>query len=172
MDDNKAIIDYSSISDLISNIRGQRVILDSDLAKLYNVGTKVFNQATKRNIRRFPADFMFQLTKEEYEVLRSQNVTSSWGGRRYMPYVFTEHGAVMAASVLNSDLAIEISVYIVRAFIQLRNVLNKQTELSNKLTEIEDKLGNHEIQIKKIIDIIRQLTLEPDRKDRKIGFRG
>jgi len=108
-------------------IRGQKVMLDTVLAQLYGVETKTLNQAVKRNPHRFPKDFMFQLSDEEWENLRSQNVTSSWGGRRYLPNVFTEHGAVMLASVLNSTLAVEASLFVVRAFVSMRSMMVGQT---------------------------------------------
>lgn len=104
-------------------LRGVRVILDADLARLYGVTPKRFNEQVRRNLRRFPPDFMFQLENQEFAILKSQNATSSWGGRRYIPFVFTEHGAIMAASILNSDCAVELSVCIVRAFVRMRDAL-------------------------------------------------
>ena len=110
-------------------VRSQRVILDTDLATLYRVPTKAFNQAVRRNMLRFPADFMFQLTSDETENLRSQIVTSSWGGRRYLPFVFTEQGVAMLSSVLNSDRAIQVNIAIMRAFVKLRELLATHQDL-------------------------------------------
>ena len=126
--------------EFISNIhliRGQRVMLDADLAAMYGVSTKRLNEQVRRNMKRFPEAFMFQLTDEEFQNLRSQFATSSWGGRRYPPYAFTEHGAVMAASVLNTEAAVQASIFIVKAFVQLRNMVGMYHELEQRLTELE-----------------------------------
>jgi phage regulator Rha-like protein len=148
-----------------------KVILSIDLAELYGVEPKVLNQAVKRNIERFPSDFMFQLTNQEFANLKSQIVTSSWGGlRRAMPYAFTEHGAIMVASVLNSPRAIEISVYVVRAFVRLREYLSSHKELAQKLTELEKKIETHDEAIQALIDAIRQLMTPPDKPRRRIGY--
>ena len=152
-------------------IRGQRVILDSDLAELYGVETKVLNQAVKRNADRFPEDFMFPLSQEELKSLRSQIVTSKGrGGRRYAPYAFTEHGAIMAANLLNSPRAVQVSVYVVRAFVRLRNLLLQNKELAAKLTELERKLQKHDREIIALVEAIRQLMAPPDPPKTKIGF--
>jgi phage regulator Rha-like protein len=152
-------------------IRGHKVILSIDLAELYGVEPKVLNQAVKRNIERFPSDFMFQLTYQEFANLKSQIVTSSWGGlRRAMPYAFTEHGAIMVASVLNSPRAVEISVYVVRAFVRLREYLSSHKELAQKLTELEKKIETHDEAIQALIDAIRQLMTPPDKPRRRIGY--
>ncbi|MEN6319378.1 MAG: ORF6N domain-containing protein [Syntrophaceae bacterium] len=152
-------------------IRGHRVILSIDLAELYGVEPKVLNQAVKRNIERFPSDFMFQLTNQEFANLKSQIVTSSWGGlRRAMPYAFTEHGAIMVASVLNSPRAIEISVYVIRAFVRLREYLSSHAKLAQKLTELEKKIETHDEAIQALIDAIRQLMAPPDKPRRRIGY--
>jgi hypothetical protein len=180
------LVAVDALSDRIHLVRGQRVMLDSDLAELYGVATKVFNQAIKRNIDRFPADFMFQLTEEEEESLRSQIVTSNVDNslrsqivtlkpgrgqhRKYLPYVFTEHGAIMAASVLNSPRAVEMSVFVVRAFVQLRALLASSQELSARLDELERKLATHDQAIAGLIDAIRQLTSVPAKASRPIGF--
>lgn len=155
-------------------IRGEKVILDADLAKLYGVATKVLNQAVKRNLERFPDDFMFQLSRDELENLRSQSVTSSsgYGGRRYAPYAFTEHGAIMAATVLNSPRAVQASVYVVRAFVQLRRMLGQNKEFAAKLADLERKVGDHDQKIVAIIQAIRELMAPPPRRTRKpIGFK-
>ena len=154
-------------------IRGHKVMLDADLAELYGVPTKALNQAVKRNAERFPADFMFQLSGDESLALRSQTVTSSAsarGGRRYAPRAFTEHGALMAATVLNSARAVEMSVFVVRAFVQLREFLAAHRELAAKLDELERKLSTHDQAIAGLIDAIRQLTATPARKSRPIGL--
>jgi phage regulator Rha-like protein len=152
-------------------IRGHKVILSIDLAELYGVEPKVLNQAVKRNIERFPSDFMFQLTNQEFANLKSQIVTSSWGGlRRAMPYAFTDHGAIMVASVLNSPRAVEISVYVVRAFVRLREYLSSHKELAQKLTELEKKIETHDEAIQALIDAIRQLMTPPDKPRRRIGY--
>ncbi|HUW19515.1 MAG TPA: ORF6N domain-containing protein [Sedimentisphaerales bacterium] len=168
-----SIIPVARVKSRILLIRGQKVILDSELAELYGVETRVLNQAAKRNIDRFPSDFMFQLSKREYENLKSQFVTSSsdWGGRRKAPYAFTEHGAIMAASVLNSERAIQASIYVVRAFVKLRQMLATHKELAKKLTELERKLQTHDEQIKTLFDAIRELMLPPQTEPKKqVGY--
>ena len=147
--------------------RGQKVILDVDLAELYGVSTKVFNQAVKRNISRFPKDFMFQLTAEETLTIRSQFVTASKRNIRYLPYAFTEHGIIMAASVLNSQRAIDASVYVVRAFIKLREMIATHKELSHKLAELEKKYDG---QFQIVFEAIRQIITAEEKPKRKIGF--
>lgn len=162
----------SRIERRILLIRGHRVMLDADLAVLYGVKTKVLLQAVRRNRERFPPDFMFQLTSKEFTHLRSQFVTSSsWGGRRYRPYAFTEHGAIMAANTLNSQRAVQASVLVVRAFVRLRQMLATHRELSGKLAELERKIGTHDEAIRELMTAIRQL-MEPPAEPRKerIGF--
>src|SRR5580658_5157249 len=132
-----AVIRPASIERRIYFVRGQKVITDNDLAVLYRVPTKAFNQAVRRNMLRFPADFMFQLTSDETENLRSQFVTSSWGGRRYLPYVFTEQGVAMLSSVLKSDRAIQVNIAIMRAFVKVRELLATHQELALRLGELE-----------------------------------
>ena len=164
------IVSPERIVHAILLMRGQRVILDSDLAKLYGVTTKRLNQQVRRNNDRFPPDFMFQLTAEVTEVLRSQFATSNQGrgGRRYAPYVFTEHGAIMAASVLNSPRAIDVSVQVVRAFVKLREMLATHKDLARKLEELERK---YDAQFKVVFDAIRQLMAPPPEPNRgKFGF--
>jgi len=149
-------------------IRGERVILDADLATLYDVATKVLLQAVKRQIERFPPDFMFQLTKEEFDILRSQFVTSSqWGGRRYPPFAFTEQGVAMLSSVLNSPRAIAVNIEIMRAFIMLRRMLASHADLARKLEALEKK---YDAQFKVVFDAIRKLMASPEPKRRRIGF--
>lgn len=153
-------------------VRGVKVMIDSDLAALYGVPTKALNQAVKRNAERFPDDFFFELTTPEAAALRSQIVTSNpgRGGRRTLPKVFTEHGALMAATVLNSGQAIEMSVFVVRAFVQLRELLSTHRELATKLDELERRLATHDQAIAGLIDALRQLTSAPVRSARPIGF--
>jgi len=158
-------------------LRGQRVILDAELATLYGVTTKRLNEQVKRNARRFPEDFMFQLTAEEATGLRSQIATSKpmgRGGRRYQPYTFTEHGAIQAANVLNSPRAVEMSIYVVRAFVQLRELLSSNKDLALRLDQlearIEKKLATHDDAIAAMISAIRQLMNPLPPKRRGIGF--
>ncbi|MCL4321094.1 MAG: ORF6N domain-containing protein [Deltaproteobacteria bacterium] len=149
-------------------------MLDSDLAELYAVSTKRFNEQVRRNIERFPSDFMFQLTKEEYDSLRSQIATlkqERGQHRKYLPYAFTEHGAIMAATILNSPKAIEMSVFVVRAFVKLREILSTNKELIHKLNELDKKYEKHDKDIKIIIETIRQLMSPPEKPERKIGFK-
>ncbi len=148
-------------------------IIDTQLATLYGVTTKRFNEQVRRNARRFPADFMFKLTAEESNSLRSQIATLKLGRgqhRKYLPYVFTEHGAIMAATILNSARAIEMSVYVVRAFVHLREMLASKTALARKLNELEGKLKNHDEAITAILSAIRELMNPPPPKRRGIGF--
>ncbi len=151
-------------------IRDQKVMLDADLAELSDVETKVLVQSVKRNLRRFPDDFMFQLSKEEFDDLRSHNVTSSsWGGRRYPPYAFTEQGVAMLSSVLSSDRAVQVNVEIMRAFVRLRQILASHEELRKKLDALEKK---YDVQFKAVFEAIRQLMAPlaaPEKKGR-IGF--
>jgi hypothetical protein len=148
-------------------IRGQRVMLDEDLAALYGVTTKRLNEQVRRNVDRFPPDFMFQLSLEEFTHLRSQIATARWGGRRTPPYAFTEHGAVMLASVLNSPIAVHASIEVVRAFVRLRQLLASHEELARKLMTLEKK---YDAQFKVVFDAIRALMKPPEPKRRSIGF--
>ena len=175
MPEPNSIIATEPIDRLILHIRGHRIMLDATLAELYGVTTGALNQAVKRNIHRFPVDFMFQVTPEEFENLKSQFVISSWGGRRKLPYAFTEHGAIMAASVLNSDRAIEASVAVVRAFVKMREALSSTQELAQKLAQLErqleHRLDTHDQDIKTLMNAIRALMDPPEPKRRAIGFR-
>ena len=158
-------------------VRGRRIMLSQDLAWLYGVEPRALVQAIKRNASRFPADFVFQLTAQEYANLKSQTVISSWGGvRRAAPYAFTEHGAVMAAMVLNSPRAVEASVYVVRAFIQLREMAITQKDVAAKLGEIERTLSKHDVAIREVVAAIQQLAALPLEEETepprpRIGFR-
>jgi phage regulator Rha-like protein len=153
-------------------LRRQKVILDSDLAELYGVPVRQLNQQVKRNRERFPSDFMFQLTPKEEEALRSQIVISKKGrgGRRYAPYAFTEHGAIMAATVLNSKQAIEMSVFVVRAFVRMREMLAKNRQLAAKINELDKRLETHDTAIQDIIEAIKELMVPEGPSKRKIGF--
>ncbi len=166
-------------------LREQKVLLDADLAALYDVPTKRLNEQVRRNPERFPPDFMFRLNNQDLAVLRSQFATSNgrpaWGGRRSPPWVFTEHGALMAATVLNSARAVEVSLYVVRAFVQLREVLASHQELAKRLRALEQKTealafqhdqlaANTRAQLKQVFDAIRQLMIPPEPKKRTIGF--
>jgi hypothetical protein len=154
-------------------IRNQKVMLDADLAELYGVSTSRLNEQVKRNGERFPSDFMFRLTPEEFQALMSQiAISKGRGGRRKLPNAFTEHGAIMVASVLNSPLAIEVSVFVVRAFIKLRETLASHKNMAQKLLELEDRLDSHDDSIHEIITTLKQLMEPSPPKPRKpIGFR-
>jgi len=158
------------IATKIIEIRGKKVMLDSDLARLYGVETKILLQAVKRNLRRFPNDFMYQLTKQEVAILRSQIVTSSWGGRRYLPYVFTQEGVAMLSSVLNSERAIQVNIQIMRAFVKLKELLLTHKDLAIKLEALERKYSEHDEKIQQIFEAIRQLLQPPEEPKRRIGF--
>jgi len=151
------------IQQCICAIRGRNVMLDSDLAGLYGVQTKVLLQAVKRNIERFPPDFMFQLSAGEFEILRSQFVTSRWGGRRYAPYAFTEQGVAMLSSVLRSKRAIEINIAIMRVFVRLREVLVDNAALRKTLEEHDEK-------IKYIFNVLGQMLREDEEPKKRIGY--
>ncbi len=171
MTNKNTLVIATNIEAKILTIHGQKVMLDTDLAQLYGVETKRLNEQVRRNSGRFPKDFMFQLTAEELTNLKSQFATSSWGGRRSLPLVFTEHGAIMAASVLNSPQAIEVSVHVVRAFVHMRELVFGHKELSRKLDELERKVSSHDQAIAGVIQAIRDLMTTPEsKKKRPIGF--
>jgi phage regulator Rha-like protein len=163
----------TEIAQRIRLIRGHRVVLDADLAAFYGETTKRFNQQVNRNLKRFPPDFMFQLDDEEFAALRLQSATLKPGRgqhRKYLPYAFTEHGAIMAATLLNSERATEISVHVVRAFVEMRAILATNREMSNKLHQLERKVAGHDASIAGLIDSMRQLLMPPDPPKRPIGF--
>jgi ORF6N domain len=188
----KAAISTPQIAQLVHVVRGKRVMLDFDLALLYGVKTKALNQAVRRNRRRFPEDFMFQLTLQEIAHLRSQFVTSKpqsvgnkaiasnssqfvtssekRGGQRYRPYAFTEQGVAMLSSVLHGDRAVSVNIAIMRAFVKLRAALESNRALAQKFAELEDRVGKHDQEIAAIIDAIRQLMAPPKKPAREIGF--
>jgi phage regulator Rha-like protein len=171
MPERRAIPTFS-VESRILFLRHQRVILDSDIAELYGVPVKMLNQQVKRNRTRFPADFVFQLNAKENEFLRSQFVTSKKGrgGRRYMPYAFTEHGAIMAATVLNSERAVQMSLFVVRAFVRLREMLATNQRLAGKIGELERRLDTHDSTITELIEAIKELMAPEEPARGRIGF--
>ena len=164
--ENERALNPTAIESLIYEIRGQKVMLDRDLAKMYGVETKVLNQAVKRNMKRFPEDFMFQLTPEEYDILKSQFVTSSWGGTRKLPYVFTEQGLAMLSGLLNSDVAIKVNIAIMRTFVAIRNHLYTTQRFTAELEAIKAKLEllerNDENNLEAINDLSEDMRQEID----------
>jgi len=175
--ESKALATAENITRVILILRGQRVLLDSELAALYGVETRVLNQAVRRNAERFPEDFRFQLTAKEAAASRSQSVTLKPGrgqNIKFLPYAFTEHGAIMVATILNSSRAVEMSIYVVRAFVQLREFLSSNRELAKRLdrleARIEKKLTTHDDTIAAMLTMIRELMHPPAPKRRGIGF--
>jgi phage regulator Rha-like protein len=152
-------------------IRGHKVMIDANLADLYQVTTGNLNLAVKRNLDRFPEDFMFQLTRKEFVSLRFQSAISNRGGRRYLPYAFTEHGVAMLSSVLNSQRAVQMNILIIRAFIKLRELLATHTELAHKVEEIERQQKEHSSQLAAVYSIVKQLIEIPPKSSKPIGFR-
>jgi hypothetical protein len=189
---NKKLIPVQQIAKAIHWVRGEKVLLDFDLATPYGVSTKALNQAVKRNATRFPEDFMFQLSAEETRFLRVQFVTArsqavdnqwilpNWSpfvtssrkhrGRRYRPYAFTEQGVAMLSSVLNSERAVKVNIAIMRAFVRLRQTLETNRELARKFSELEKRVGKHDEEIGAILEAIRQLMAPPEKPRREIGF--
>ena len=171
---NLSLIPIEKITSKIYLISKEKVMLDSDLAELYGVETRVLVQALKRNIDRFPKDFMFQLTADQYKILRSQFVTSKWGGRRYPPYVFTEQGVAMLSSVLKSKRAIRVNISIMRAFVELRKFLYSNEKLAVKLNVLEKetkkRFEEHQKQISLIFEAIKQLIKEDSKPKKQVGF--
>ena len=171
---NTAAAPVADIARAILVLHRQRVILDADLASLYGVTTKRLNEQVKRNAARFPEDFMFRLSAQETEALnRSQNATGSQKHRdpRFPPFAFTEHGAIMAATVLNSKRAIEMSVFVVRAFVRMREMLVKNRQLAAKINELDRRLETHDTAIQDLIEAIKELMAPEEMPKRKIGFR-
>jgi phage regulator Rha-like protein len=167
-----ALVPRERIEQTILLIRGHKVMLDTDLAELYGVSTKVLNQAVKRNNDRFPKDFIFRLTKrEKLEVVTNCDHLRKLKFSTAKPFAFTEHGAVMVASVLNSKRAVEMSIYVVRAFVELREMLGTHRALSKKLAELEQQVESHDSHIRSLFDAIRQLMEPPPSKSRRIGFK-
>ena len=166
----KELIPMGRIAQAICLLCGQKVILTQDLAALYDVTVGALTQAVKRNRKRFPEDFVFQLTAVELANLKSQIVISSWGGRRALPYAFTEQGVAMLSSVLRSDRAVKVNIAIMRAFVKLRETLETNRELGRKFAELEKHVGKHDAEIAAIIDAIRQLMAPPEKPRGEIGF--
>jgi hypothetical protein len=167
-----AIVVTRKVDSKIFVLRGQRVILDTDLAELYGVQVRQLNQQVKRNAKRFPPAFRFQLSPHELKILKSQNVISSegHGGARYRPYAFTEHGAIMAATVLNSERAIEMSVFVVLAFVRMRRAIAGNRNILMKLAELEHRLKSHDADIQDLMEAIRELMSPEAPNRRRIGF--
>ena len=170
MKSKSEIIPHGLIENRIFAIRGHKVMLDFHLAELYGVEAKVLKRSVRRNADRFPNDFMFELSNEEYDILRSQFGTSSWGGRRYPPYAFTEQGVAMLSSVLHSQRAVHVNIQIIRAFVKLREVLSTHKELAFKLKQLETKVEKHDEEIRAIFEAIGQLMVLPEKPKRPIGF--
>jgi DNA-binding PadR family transcriptional regulator len=170
MSDDLAVTSYDGLEKHILLIRGKKVMLGHDLALLYGVETKVLLQAVKRHILRFPPDFMFQLDDQEVALLRSQFVTSRWGGHRYKPYAFTEQGVAMLSGVLNSPRAVQANVEIMRAFVRMREAIETHRALAKKLEELEGKVGTHDEEIQLIFKALKRLMAEPEKKKKPIGF--
>jgi hypothetical protein len=167
-----ALVPVERVERLILLLRGRRVLLDADLAILYGVKTKALNQAVKRNIARFPEDFMFQLTAgEKQELVTNCDQFSRLKHSRSLPYAFTEHGAIMAANVLNTRKAVSASVYVIRAFVRLREMLATHSALSRKLEELERRVDKHDEAIVALVAAIKQLAMPPEEPKRRIGFK-
>lgn len=166
------IIPNEIIQNKIFLLRNKRIILDKDIARMYGVSTSRLNEQVKRNLKRFPDDFMFQLSKEEFNTLISQIATSKIkrGGTRKLPYAFTEQGVAMLSSVLKSERAISVNIQIVRVFVKLREILSTHIELANKLKELELKIESHDEQITTLFEAINQLLLPPEKPKPPIGF--
>ena len=165
----KSLVPTERIERAILVLRGHKVMLDADLAPLYEVETKALVRAVKRNKERFPSDFMFKLSSEEFENLRRHfGTSSSWGGRRYLPYAFTEQGVAMLSSVLRSPRAVQVNIEIMRAFVRLRQMLQANTDLARKLAALEKK---YNAQFRVVFDAIRALMAPPATRTRRIGFR-
>lgn len=170
--EKQSIIPVERIQQSIYYLRGEKVMLDEDLAGLYGVDTKVLNQAVKRNIERFPSDFMFQLTAKETERLRSQIVTSKEGrgGRRYNPYAFTEQGVAMLSSVLRSKQAVEVNIAIMRTFVHLRKIMADNSLLRSRIEMLEKKDSHRDAQIQRIFDVLSEMIAEEDKPKKQIGY--
>jgi hypothetical protein len=185
MPENRSLVSEQQIANAVLTVRGERVLLDVDLAALYGVSTKTLNQAVRRNLSRFPPDFMFQLTNEEFENWRSQIVISNDAASnrsrivtgsqkhrdpRYAPYAFTEQGVAMLSSVLKSDRAVQVNIAIMRAFVQMRELAASNRELARRLDALEKKFAGHDRQFVAVFDAIREMVTPVEKKGRKIGF--
>ncbi len=165
----QALVPTEVVESIIIVLRGEKVILDRHIACLYEVETRILIQAIKRNLKRFPKDFMFQLTTEETRILRCQFGTSSWGGSRYRPYAFTEQGVAMLSSVLRSERAAQVNVEIMRTFVRLRRMAVSQADLARKIEDLEEK---YDSQFSVVFDALRELMATPEPSERPIGFKG
>lgn len=168
---NEVAIPDEVVMNKIYVIRSQKVMLDKDLAELYNVETKQLKRAVRRNADRFPDDFMFELSKEEFDNLRNQIGTSSWGGTRYAPMAFTEQGVAMLSSALNSDRAIKVNIQIVRIFTRMRQILLTHKDLLLKMDELERKVAGQDEKIKLVFDYLKQFIKEQEEPRKEIGFK-
>jgi hypothetical protein len=168
-----SIITEEAIASKILLIRAQKVMLDSDLAELYGVETKRLNEQVRRNIERFPEDFMFELTPQEWDNLKSQNATSSstWGGRRNSPFAFTEHGVLMLSSVLSSHQAIAVNIHIIRVFIKMRELLSTHKDVLIKIDQVEKRIGGHDEEIRLILKYLKELLNPQTEPMRRVGFK-
>ncbi|MBN2024445.1 MAG: ORF6N domain-containing protein [Pirellulales bacterium] len=169
---SSAAIIAQQLQNMVHIVRGQRVMLDSDLARLYGIPTAALNQAVRRNADRFPEDFAHQLTQQELTILMSRIVTSNpgWGGRRKLPWVFTEHGVAMLSSVLRSPTAVRVNIEIMRTFVRLRRLMATPGELVEQLTRLADTVQLHDGQIKAIVQVLNRLMEQPDPPKRQVGF--
>lgn len=167
MQKGSSLISVANISSRIFWIRGEKILFDRDLAKLYGVEVKVLNQSVRRNIERFPSDFMFQLSKKEFVNLKSQFVTSRWGGVRKLPLAFTEQGVAMLSSILNSKRAIQVNIAIMRAFVELRKMIDANKELLARLEKLEKK---YDAKFQIVFEAIKELMKEEEKPQNKIGF--
>jgi hypothetical protein len=174
----RPVIRESLVVSKIFMLRGQRVMLDYDLSDMYGIETRRLNEQVKRNLSRFPDDFMFQITEKEFENLKSQNATSRWGGRRKLPYAFTEHGVLMLSSVLNSRIAIQVNIKIMRVYTKMREVISANREIVQKLEKMEKTLAKHdrtskkhEEQLQLVFRTLKQLLTPPLEPRRKIGYK-
>ena len=171
MKESELSVPEEVIASKIFLVRDLKVMLDSDLAELYQVETKRLNEQVKRNEKRFPADFMFQLTEKEWENLKSQNATSSWGGRRTLPYAFTEHGVLMLSSVLNSDRAIAVNIKVIRVYNKLKEMLLTHKDLLLKMEEMEKKVSGQDDKIMQIFNYLKQFIQSQETPRKQVGYK-
>lgn len=171
MNETELHIPEEVIASKIVNLRDLKVMLDSDLAELYQVETKRLNEQVKRNEKRFPTDFMFQLTEDEWDNLKSQNATTRWGGRRTLPYAFTEHGVLMLSSVLNSDRAIAVNIKVIRVYNKLKEILLTHKDLLLKMEELENKIAGQDDKIIQVFNYLKQFIQQQEKPRPQIGFK-
>lgn len=169
---NKLAFNESVVISKIYLVRGLKVMLDADLAEMYGVETRRLNEQIKRNADRFPKDFMFQLTTKKFDNLKSQNATSSWGGRRTLPFAFSEYGVLMLSSILNSPIAIKVNIKIMRVYTKLREMLSTNKDILLQMQKIEEKVSSHDRNIQTIFDVLKKLINPPPPPPRKrMGFK-